>query len=189
MADDMAKYLAGTVDARLRREYADSLMCLDFPRAEENLQKMIRALAKPLIPDNESGFSGYALHTLHGVNANLAVYTERERKIPADTDRTSRQRIDGIFSFKKDDVPHIIVAEVKFNIKDGEKEALQQIKDNMYVERAIAEMREVYKVEVMPENIRCIGINMMVPKLPSTGKAEGKGEAKGQVTVKIAELQ
>jgi hypothetical protein len=164
----MVSFLVGKVDKNLLNAYGQSLLKLDFKRAEDSLRGLLQALKDHEVPTNENQFSGYALHLLRRVEGFHSVYTEVSHRLGGDKQVGRLPSSDGALLFQHEDEWHLVVMELKYGKSSGQ--ALDQIAERQYVARVLEYVKERADVAVDASHVHCVGINM------SAGAAGGRPE-------------
>ena len=148
--------------------YANAIVALDFELAGEQLQQIFDALKEPRERiQNEAAFSFLALGSLAQrtkTHFEVVLY-ELVEMLPNDLPK-ARKRSDGVLVFNVKGERHMLVAEVKFG--KSADDALKQIKDNKYCERALQNVKKRDpSIVVDPKNVHLVGLNL-------TYSADGK---------------
>lgn len=161
LSAEMCKFLVPEIDGNLLHRYAGCLKALDFRGAQRNLQNLICKLSNGLLPRNENQFSAYALHNLRTCQFD-GVYTEIAEALGKEKEEGVRaKRFDGALLFKVRGIDWLLVVELKYGDNDASA-ALQQIKTNQYVRRALEYLYRAHDIEVSLEHVYCVGINLLV---------------------------
>jgi hypothetical protein len=148
LSHGMVEYLAGMVDKNLYNQYAKSLFLLDFNSARDHLETLLSRLQDHQLPTNEDQFLGYVVHLLRLYTKDdryldssqdkvkfTAVYTQVGARLIGDKRIGRTMEADGVILFFSGEKWRLLVIEAKYN-EVGPQVALDQIRNNRYVERA-----------------------------------------------------